>query len=89
MESVEQRLRGSYPLALTPVFSFPDVEYADDTVIISKVARIATEALQILQQEAASRGLFLNLDKTKELSLHSDERVFYLGGQVVPRATSV
>eukprot|EP00969_Alexandrium_andersonii_P279830 12369732-Alexandrium_andersonii.AAC.1 len=89
MDGVEADLRRGYPLALTPVFSFPDVEYADDTVIISKVATIATEALQLLQSRAAERGLFLNMGKTKELSLHSDERVFFLGGAEVPRASSV
>eukprot|EP00969_Alexandrium_andersonii_P261880 11577089-Alexandrium_andersonii.AAC.1 len=53
MDGVERDLKRAYPLALTPVFSFPDVEYADDTVIISKVAAIATEALQLLQSRAA------------------------------------
>eukprot|EP00969_Alexandrium_andersonii_P025026 1093677-Alexandrium_andersonii.AAC.1 len=50
MDEVERKLKDKFPLALTPVFSFPDEEYADDTVIISKVASIASEALQLLQK---------------------------------------
>eukprot|EP00969_Alexandrium_andersonii_P322279 14239475-Alexandrium_andersonii.AAC.1 len=73
MDRVDHSLKHKYPLALTPVFPFPDVEYADDTVIISKVAHIASEALQLLQREAALRGLYLNLDKTKELALNTTE----------------
>eukprot|EP00969_Alexandrium_andersonii_P364006 15463193-Alexandrium_andersonii.AAC.1 len=74
MDQVEGKVRNAYPLGLTPIFSFPVIEYADDTVIISKVSHVATEALQLLQREAAQRGLFLNLEKTKELALNTEER---------------
>eukprot|EP00969_Alexandrium_andersonii_P291605 12888756-Alexandrium_andersonii.AAC.1 len=86
MDKVEKDVRRLRPLALTPIFSFPDIEYADDTVIISKVAEVASLALQRLQAEAALRGLFLNHDKTVEIPLHSDQRVFFLDGSPVPIA---
>eukprot|EP00969_Alexandrium_andersonii_P073056 3223530-Alexandrium_andersonii.AAC.1 len=70
------------PLALTPVFSYPDVEYADDTVIIAKVAEAATMALQALQEKASHRGLFLNMGKTKEVAMNSDLRVTPQGTEV-------
>eukprot|EP00969_Alexandrium_andersonii_P030965 1351896-Alexandrium_andersonii.AAC.1 len=89
MEGVEKDLRTKMPLALTPIFSYPDIEYADDTVIIAKVADAATTALQALQERAASRGLFLNMGKTKEVAMNSDLRVRFLSGEVVPRVDHI
>eukprot|EP00969_Alexandrium_andersonii_P079610 3509902-Alexandrium_andersonii.AAC.1 len=53
MDRVQGQLLHEIPLALTPVFSFPEVSFADDTIIISKVSWVATRALQLLQLEAA------------------------------------
>eukprot|EP00969_Alexandrium_andersonii_P147585 6525599-Alexandrium_andersonii.AAC.1 len=60
MNNVQGRLVREIPLALTPVFSFPDIAFADDTVIISKVSWVATRALQLLQVETSKKGLHLN-----------------------------
>eukprot|EP00969_Alexandrium_andersonii_P009508 415795-Alexandrium_andersonii.AAC.1 len=66
MEGVERALRARMPLALTPIFAYPDIGCADDTVIIAKVAEAAAIALHELQASAAQSGLHLNLEKTKE-----------------------
>eukprot|EP00969_Alexandrium_andersonii_P326581 14430527-Alexandrium_andersonii.AAC.1 len=89
MDRVQGQLLREIPLALTPVFSFPEVSFADDTVIISKVSWVATRALQLLQREAAKVGLFLNMGKTKELAMNSEERVHFAGGKKVPRVKSL
>eukprot|EP00969_Alexandrium_andersonii_P160140 7075456-Alexandrium_andersonii.AAC.1 len=89
MEGVENDLRTKMPLALTPISSYPDIEYADDTVIIAKVAEAATIALQALQERASRRGLFLNMEKTKEIAMNSDLKVRFLGGGTVPRVDHI
>eukprot|EP00969_Alexandrium_andersonii_P100218 4420841-Alexandrium_andersonii.AAC.1 len=80
MAEAEASLMEKVPLATTPVFSFADVEYADDTVIVVKTAEIASTLLQSLQTAAGERGLALNLDKTCEISINSDQRVVFLDG---------
>eukprot|EP00969_Alexandrium_andersonii_P296818 13116224-Alexandrium_andersonii.AAC.1 len=89
MSEVEGDVKREHPLGLTPVFAFPDVEYADDTVIIAKVAHVASFALASLQRRAAPRGLFLNKSKTKELVLNSDLRVTFLDGSLVPTSDRI
>eukprot|EP00969_Alexandrium_andersonii_P274401 12127629-Alexandrium_andersonii.AAC.1 len=69
MNKVQQELTEQMPLALTPIFSFPDIEYADDTVIIAKVAEAATLALKALQKHARARGLQLNMKKDQGIGL--------------------
>ena len=54
-----------------------DLEYADDTALMSNSAEQITRLLHILQSEAHTRGLILNFDKCAHLRLHSDERVFF------------
>ena len=54
-----------------------DLEYADDTALMSNSAEQITRLLHILQSEAHFRGLTLNFDKCAHLRLHSDERVFF------------
>eukprot|EP00969_Alexandrium_andersonii_P132150 5843780-Alexandrium_andersonii.AAC.1 len=63
--------------------------YADDTVVISKVAWVATRALQLLQGAARDRGLHLNMSKTKEIPMNSSLRISFLGGGLVPKVKSV
>eukprot|EP00969_Alexandrium_andersonii_P218851 9665721-Alexandrium_andersonii.AAC.1 len=70
MDEVEASLREAIPLAYTPVFSFHDIEYADDTVIVAKTARVANHIMKELQRRARSRGLELNKEKTHELSIN-------------------
>ena len=58
-------------------FPFWDLEYADDTVLLSNSAQQITRLLHLLQREAHIRGLTLNLDKCAHLRLHSDSRIPY------------
>ena len=50
-----------YPLAVTPTIPFFDVEFADDTVLISRNAEHMQHLLHLVQQEAAKYNLHLNL----------------------------
>ncbi len=52
-----------------------DLEYADDTVLLSNSAEQITRLLHLLQREASVRGLLLNFDKCAHLRLNSLERV--------------
>ena len=54
-----------------------DLEYADDTALMSNSAEQITRLLHLLQYEANVRGLTLNFDKCAHLRLHSEERVFF------------
>ena len=54
-----------------------DLEYADDTALMSNSAEQITRLLHLLQHEANIRGLALNFDKCAHLRLHSEERVFF------------
>ena len=58
-------------------FPFGDLEYADDTALLSNSAEQITRLLHLLQREAAVRGLLLNLDKCAHLRLHCEERIPY------------
>ena len=58
-------------------FPFWDLEYADDTVLLSNSAQQITRLLHLLQREAHVRGLTLNVDKCAHLRLHSDSRIPY------------
>ena len=54
-----------------------DLEYADDTALLSNSAEQITRLLHLLQREAHVRGLTLNFDKCAHLRLHSSERIFF------------
>ena len=56
-------------------FPFWDLEYADDTVLLSNSAQQITRLLHLLQREALIRGLTLNLEKCAHLRLHSNSRI--------------
>ena len=66
---------------LTGVLNIPsrlwDLEYADDTVLLSRSSLQLTRLLHPLQHHALQFGLQLNLDKCKHLQLHSENRVSY------------
>ena len=66
---------------LTGVLNIPsrlwDLEYADDTVLLSRSSLQLTRLLHLLQHHALQFGLQLNLDKCKHLQLHSENRVSY------------
>ena len=54
-----------------------DLEYADDTVLLSNSFSQAQLFLHLIQKEGARRGLVLNFDKCEQLALNSDQRVYY------------
>ena len=58
-------------------FPFWDLEYADDTVLLSNSSQQITRLLHLLQYHAHLRGLTLNLDKCAHLRLNSDSRIMY------------
>eukprot|EP00969_Alexandrium_andersonii_P331834 14665266-Alexandrium_andersonii.AAC.1 len=77
MGIVESRTKREIPLAVTPIYSFLDVELADDTV--------AQAFLNHLEKVAAAFGLTPNKQKTTELALNSDVRIKFSDGSLVPR----
>ena len=58
-------------------FPFWDLEYADDTVLLSNSSQQITRLLHLLQYHAHLPGLTLNLDKCAHLRLNSDSRIMY------------
>ena len=54
-----------------------DLEYADDTALLSNSAEQITRLLHLLQREAHIRGLTLNFEKCAHLRLHSAERIYF------------
>ena len=54
-----------------------DLEYADDTALLSNSGDQLTRILHLIQYHGSRRGLFLNEEKCQHLRLHSDHRVFY------------
>ena len=58
-------------------FPFWDLEYADDTVLLSNSSQQITRLLHLLQHAANVRGLTLNLDKCSHLRLNSESRIPY------------
>ena len=57
-----------------------DLEYADDTVLLSNSGDQLTRILHLIQYQGSCRGLFLNEEKCQHLRLHSDHRVYYAPG---------
>ena len=60
-----------------PPYPLWDVEYADDTALMSNSAEQITRLLHLLQHDAQVRGLTLNFEKCAHLRLHSEERVYF------------
>ena len=54
-----------------------DLEYADDTVLLSNSAEQLNRLLHLIQYEGKQRGLILNEDKCEHLKLNSDSQIFY------------
>ena len=56
-------------------FPLWDLEYADDTTLLSISATQLTRLLHLLQHQGSVQGLHLNLYKCAHLKLHSTERI--------------
>ena len=55
-------------------FPFWDLEYADDTALLSNSAQQLSRLLHLLQNEASIRGFPLNFDKCAHMRFHSTKR---------------
>ena len=75
MSDVSEKVKDKFPMALTPVFPFFDVEFADDTAVMCRANHVATEFLQVLQEVAREYGLELNNDKTVALAWTPSDKV--------------
>ena len=51
-----------------------DVDFADDIALLSEDIRTATELLHRVESAAANIGLFVNVDKTKVMTLNIEEQ---------------
>ena len=58
-------------------FPIWDLEYADDTVLLSNSSQQITRLLHLLQFHAHLRGLTFNLDNCAHLRLNSDSSIIY------------
>ena len=92
MKDVDDQLlkaRPTLPSTFSSKCPFWDLEYADDTVLISNTFQIIDEILQILEPKANDIGLSLNLDKCEHLRLNSNKDVHFSSGTTVPVKHSV
>ena len=73
---------------ISGVFHVPsplwDLEYADDTVLLSCSAEQLNRLLHTVQFHGSRRGLVLNEDKCEHLRLHSLHRIFYAPQDATP-----
>ena len=73
MEDVTSSYRSQYGIlhsVVTHGVPLTDIEYADDTLLLSRTAQSLNRFLHILQYQAALRGLLLNADKCHLLALY-------------------
>ena len=54
-----------------------DLEYADDTVLLSNSSEQPNRLLHLIQFEGSQRGLVVNEDKCEHLCLNSVSRIYY------------
>ena len=81
--------RPNLPSTFSSACPFWDLEYADDTVLISNTFQIINDTLKILEPKAENVGLSLNLEKCEHLRLNSDKDVHFSSGATVPVKQSV
>lgn len=86
---IERAFLGQHPLATTPTVPFFDVEFADDTVLISRNSAHLQFLLHVVQTEAAKYNLRLNLAKCKLVLYNTETDIFFIDGSKVPVASSV
>ena len=86
---IQQAFLLTHPLAVTPTVSLFDIEYADDTVLISRTREHMQTLLHAVQTEASKYNLFLNPGKCKLVLYNTEGRVYFLDGSQVPPASSV
>eukprot|EP00969_Alexandrium_andersonii_P171675 7588856-Alexandrium_andersonii.AAC.1 len=89
MEDVTSLVKECRPLLGAPPITSQDVEFADDTVILSTDSTGAQLLLQLLQEEASGYGLQFNKTKTAHMSINSNQRICFADGGQVPLAAVV
>ena len=66
---------------ISGVFRVPsplwDLEYVDDTVLLSCSAQQLNRLFHIVQYQGTQRGLQIHEEKCEHLRLHSDKRIYY------------
>ena len=62
-----------------------DVDFADDVALLSEDIRTATELLHRVESAAANIGLFVNVDKTKVMTVNIEEQ----GGDLLSRSGGI
>ena len=77
VESQYTALYGLIPGVIHTPSPLWDMEYADDTVLLSKSSQHATRMLHLIQHYGAQRGLHINEEKCDHLRLNSDQRIYY------------
>ena len=77
VESQYTALYGLIPGVIHTPSPLWDMEYADDTVLLSKSSQHATRMLHLIQHFGAQRGLHINEDKCDHLRLNSEQRIYY------------
>ena len=77
------------PAPVIPTVSLFDVEFAHDTVLISRHCDHLHTLLQIVQTKAAKYKLCLNHGKCKLVSYSSQAEIKFLDGGKVPKANLV
>ena len=74
-----------HPLAVTPSVPFFDIEFADETVLISRTQEHMQNLLSLVQEEAAKCNFHLNKDKTKPIVYNTDNNVAFADGTFVQK----
>ena len=77
VESQYTALYGLTPGVIHTPSPLWDLEYADDTVLLSNSSQHATRMLHLIQYYGAQRGLHINEEKCDHLRLNSDQRIYY------------
>ena len=77
VESKYQEIYGQIAGVFQVPYPLWDLEYADDTVLLSCSASQLDRLLHLVQYYGAQRGLHLNEDKCEHLRLNSEQRVHY------------
>ena len=73
-----QHTFGPRPSVLTSDFRLTDLEYADDTVLLSRTRLSMHRFLHILQAQSSARAMSLNHEKCQLLAINSDLPVFLI-----------
>ena len=72
----EQRF-GALPWVFSAASPYWDIEYADDTLLLSRSSESLNRLLHLLEIHASKVGLLLNHDKCEHLPLNTSQRIYF------------